>query len=620
MRVYESLEDWAAAGRIALELGLAERALELFDKGADHEGAMLAALQLGHYDAAAAYAERTGQREQAARFYTKAGALEHAALLFKDLGRYEEAVERLEEVDPKPHGEIAALWEAHYLSLFAEPGDRLALRRQWRAASRASEAYRLAGDLTRAAHFAQTAAELDPGADAGLPPEADDAESTVGLDFYTPPAETPATVIAVTPPPLLRERPLPSAPWDVVTPIADVPAVPLSRIETLRPPVLPRSGPAEELPPDTDARRYILGAKLGEGGMAEVYEATDRILDRTVGLKLLPAAIADDDAARRQFLREAKAAARLNHHNIITIHDVGVLDGRPFICMEHIEGVSVWEMIVSAPPQGLDLRTVHDIAVGLAQALEYAHDRGVIHRDVKPSNLMWSDTGLVKLTDFGIAAVRARHEANALSGTPVYMSPEQLSARKEDQRSDIFAAGVTIFEALTGYVPFQGTSRDVPAPSARALRPSTPAPLDKLLARCLSLRVQDRPASAAEVRAELQSMRWIVEAANRAEDSRRTDLERYMPDLSGIPVPAVMRLLKQHSDEQLSEVRRVRVLFEAALRDARPLVRQIALRSFPGIWEGAFMDYLLQLATDDDEAVRETAVALLSGHPVRTRG
>ena len=209
------------------------------------------------------------------------------------------------------------------------------------------------------------------------------------------------------------------------------------------------------------ARRYELLGVLGQGAMGIVYKARDRELDREVAIKTLQrqdarGSGADVEAIAGRLSREAMAAARLSHPGIVTVYDVGRFAGTPYVVMEYFTGRTLTELLESGPlsPD----RAVH-VALQVCRALAYAHGQGVVHRDVKSSNIM-VDTGWhAKLTDFGVARIvdKPANDAGMMIGTPAYMSPEQARGGATDARSDLFSVGVVLYEALTGATPFPGT-------------------------------------------------------------------------------------------------------------------------------------------------------------------
>ena len=256
---------------------------------------------------------------------------------------------------------------------------------------------------------------------------------------------------------------------------------------------------------------------LGRGGMGEVYLARDPLIDRLVAVKLLSAAF--DAVARDRFTREARAAGRLAHENIVTIFDVGEHHGRPFIAMEYVPGETLGALIRKrpSPPRGELLRLIHDACVGLA----FAHRSGVVHLDVKPDNLIRRDDGRLKILDFGLARVVAIDETHTRhsAGTLRYMSPEQLNGGLVDHRSDVFGVGCVIFEAVTGQPAFGSTWPDVLARLNVAWAPRLsdfvrhvhPA-LERMTSRALAHDPAERYQELGTLAAELAALRREIEA------------------------------------------------------------------------------------------------------------
>lgn len=212
----------------------------------------------------------------------------------------------------------------------------------------------------------------------------------------------------------------------------------------------------------TDVRigKFIIVQRLGRGGMGAVYEGYDPALDRHVAIKTLTSEAIADPESRGRFEREAKAAAKLQHPNIVTIYELGNFGGKekPYIVMEYLEGTDVASLVGDA---GLPFAEALDVIIQLCHALDFAHQKGVVHRDVKPSNLRYLDSGQIKIMDFGIARLEGSHQitkSGVMIGTLHYMAPEQIRGQKLDGRTDIFAAGCILYELLTGRRPFQGDS------------------------------------------------------------------------------------------------------------------------------------------------------------------
>jgi serine/threonine protein kinase len=270
--------------------------------------------------------------------------------------------------------------------------------------------------------------------------------------------------------------------------------------------------------------RYMLDEELGRGSMGTVFRASDPLIERNVAIKTVDLGKLDDGTLqpRLRFLREAKAAGRLSHPGIVTVHDVGELEDVAFIVMELVEGRSVKDVLDRADE--IPLPVALDIVRQAAEALDFAHRHGVVHRDVKPGNLMLTRQGMVKITDFGIARVdqTARTRTGILVGSPGYMSPEQLMGKAVDGRSDVFSLGAVLYELATGRGPFDAEHReDVlalmnnitnrPHEPASKLNPKVPASLDAIVDRALAKKPADRYESAGKMAAELRALAdWEV--------------------------------------------------------------------------------------------------------------
>ena len=266
---------------------------------------------------------------------------------------------------------------------------------------------------------------------------------------------------------------------------------------------------------------YEIGPLLSAGGMGEVYKATDTRLRRTVAIKVLRAQSLDDPERKRRFLHEARAASALNHPNIITVHEIGEHEGVEFIVMEHPSGRTLEDHIARG---ALTPAKVLDYAIQIASALSAAHRPGIVHRDVKPANVIVTDQGSVKVLDFGLAKVRslgtdatteALTQEGMILGTLQYMAPEQLEGKEADARTDIFAFGALVYEMATGRKAFEGKSQasviaaileGEPTPIS-ALQPVMPAELDRVVAACLAKDPDERWQSMSDLTRELK---WIA--------------------------------------------------------------------------------------------------------------
>jgi serine/threonine-protein kinase len=264
------------------------------------------------------------------------------------------------------------------------------------------------------------------------------------------------------------------------------------------------------------AGRFALEENVGSGGMASVYRAHDRLLERPVALKMLHDHYVHDEEAVERFQREARSAAQLAHPNIVTVIDRGEDNGRPYIVYEYVGGENLKQLVVREG--ALPVPMAIDLGLQIARALECAHERGVVHRDVKPQNVLLGAEGRAKVTDFGIA--HARDTAGitltgTIMGTSDYIAPEQARGEAAGEASDIYSLGVVLFELLTGRVPYQAETPVAvamkhvhdPVPSARAVRPDVPPRLDALVRRCLAKAPGERFASMSDLIVELEACR-----------------------------------------------------------------------------------------------------------------
>lgn len=291
-------------------------------------------------------------------------------------------------------------------------------------------------------------------------------------------------------------------------------------------------GRAASIGPDSvparQVGRYQILEKLGEGAMATLYRAYDPGIDRMLAIKFLHRDLCIDGQYRARFLREAKAAGVLSHPNIVTVFDVGEIEGRPYIAMELLDGAPLSESMREG--HGMDIGEVLEFGIQLAGALDYAHSRGVFHRDIKPSNIMRLTDGVtLKVADFGIAYVDSAERTDqtrlgAVIGTPHYMSPEQSMGQKVDARSDLFSLGVMLYQLVSGHRPFDGESivalattiaKHDPQPLDQ-LRRDVPPALRRIVDRCLAKSPDKR----------FQSGKELAAALTRVKREREADADR----------------------------------------------------------------------------------------------
>lgn len=317
--------------------------------------------------------------------------------------------------------------------------------------------------------------------------------------------------------------------------------------------------------------RYEIIGELGKGAMGIVYKAKDPIIDRILAIKTISLNLTSDekDEYEARFYQEAKAAGRLSHPNIVTVYDVGKSGDVAYIAMEFLQGRELHDILNEG--KRLPVSQVLDIVKQVAQGLAYAHEHGIVHRDVKPSNIMVIHDGHVKITDFGIARMTSstvQTQAGVVLGSPKYMSPEQVLGKSIDQRTDIFSLGVMLYEMLSGRPPFVGdtihavmhhTVNATPAPPS-TLNHEIPAMLDFIVAKALAKSVDDRYQNAREFADDLRACRDALPRLSTMEEQAKPQ----PASRNNQPTPVANTGLPSHSDS-----------FEATMRLADLTAKEV---------------------------------------------
>lgn len=319
---------------------------------------------------------------------------------------------------------------------------------------------------------------------------------------------------------------------------------------------------------------YQILEEIGAGGMGIVYKAQDTKLKRTVALKFLPPELARDETAKKRLLQEAQAVSTLQHHNICTVHEIDETDdGRLFICMDYYEGETLKDRLARGP---LSVEEAIDITVQIARGLENAHRRGIVHRDVKPANVMVTTDGVAKILDFGLAKLAGQANVTRTGstvGTVAYMSPEQVRGEELDARSDIFSLGVTFYELLTATTPFAAEYEpaimhkilNVAPPSLRNSGVKHAARIEQAIGKMLAKEATERFSAAREVIEELSRV-----LANAPDDGRTRGPKRRLPARRQIVVTVVAVSVvaagawlfgqRRGTDQNVGDIRSIAVL------------------------------------------------------------
>ena len=463
--LYRKLARFGEAGEAYARAHDYAAAAEAFRAADQLEPAADAYVQCGKYaDAAACYAQ-VGAREKQAQTLEKAGQPFEAGKLFAELGTTDAAIRLLQQIpasDPQ-YGEACSILGR----MFQDKGMHSLSVKKFEEAAGSDQMSR--GNVDA---FYQLACAQEKKGD--LPGAIDIYERILSFDYHY------KDVAAC----LERAKAAHRKPQEDSAPPQTAPAV------------------------STTNKRYEIVRELGRGGMGVVYLARDSVLEREVAYKVLPEGLRGNANALKNFLREAKAAAQLNHANIVTVYDAGESEHGFYMAMELVEGTTLKEILRQRGAVSANAATY--IMRQMASALAYAHGRKVVHRDIKTANTMWTTEKHVKIMDFGLAKLmeEVRNATTMISGTPFYMSPEQTLGRDVDHRTDLYSLGVTMFELATGELPFQ--KGNVPyhhvhtaPPDPRSVKKDVPDALAAIILRCLQKSPDERFQSAKELLEEL---------------------------------------------------------------------------------------------------------------------
>jgi len=544
--ILEKGECYAHAGKIAMERDRLEEAAELFLRGDDPERAAVALRQLGREaDASRLLGEwhrDRGNDEEAARLLMAAGEHDQAGDLYRNLGEFLRAGECFEVAGDQ--GSAAEMYRAagdltRAAVAYEGSGDHAEAARCW---EELGDPPRRAGALEEAGHHLEAGRiyrELGRNDDAvrvlqKIDPQHDDfraSSAMLGAFFH----DKKMFAVAIK---KLRQAceghdvTRDNAPLfyqlarvhedngdvqDAVDLYERIMAFDITyedvdrRLDTVRQRLRIEGSREDETPRRRKSdQRYKIVGELGRGGMGIVYKALDTVLDREVAYKVLPEALKQNAKALENFLREAKSAAQLNHPNIVTVYDAGEQSGQYYIAMELVDGTTLKEIVKRKGV--IKPRGVLHVLAQMCEALEFAHAKGIVHRDIKSANTMWTRDKKAKIMDFGLAKAieEVRNHTTMVSGTPFYMSPEQTLGKNIDHRTDIYSLGVSIFEMATGRVPFREGNVPyhhvhTPPPDPCEVNPKLPPLLGRIISRCLKKDPADRYQTSGEILAEVKA-------------------------------------------------------------------------------------------------------------------
>ncbi|OGP58716.1 MAG: hypothetical protein A2V67_16940 [Deltaproteobacteria bacterium RBG_13_61_14] len=482
----EQAEEFETAAAIYQELGETVRAGEAWERAGQSARAAQAFLMVDNWERAAENLDLAGNYQEAARYFEKAGNFSRQAEMYEKAeafylagenyfrrGLFDRAIRVLQQVerpDPDFSRSCALLGE-----IFREKGMLKLARDSFRLSVENQEISR--GNLNTYYQIAVCSERLGDNAEAMAL-----YDKILTVDYHFQDVASRINALKQT------RTEVESRPSEAH--FQDTQAMG----ESTAPVLLER----------TAETRYEIIEEIGRGGMGIVYRARDTILDRIVAYKVLPANLKDHPQALKNFFREAKSAAKLNHSNIVTVYDAGEEAGTYYIAMEYIEGQTVKEIINREGR--LPIKAVLVIAGQICRALEYAHQRKIVHRDIKSSNIMWTPDKQVKIMDFGLAKVieEVKGYQTLASGTPYYMSPEQVLGQNVEFSTDLYSLGITLFEMAAGALPFRHGEAayhhvHTPPPEVKSILPEVPDSLNSIILRLMQKNPNDRYPSAREV-------------------------------------------------------------------------------------------------------------------------
>jgi len=473
--LYRMLEQYVKAGECYERFGDSAQAAEMFSLAGERERAAQNYERAGLYAEAASCAADSSDDTKQAALLAQAGDYLKAAAVHLKARRIDDAIEALQQV-PSDHADFSAA-SAKLGEIFLKRGKHTLAIVKLRHATDGAEI-----NQRNAAAFYYLAVALDANGDLA---EADGVfERILSFDYSFKD---------------VQER--------------------LERTRSNLAKQNEEAKAAESRPPTKTAEqgRYKIIGKLGKGGMGVVYKAIDTVLDRTVAYKVLPDALQENPQALKNFLREAKSAAKLNHPGIVTVYDAGEQDGAFYIAMEYVDGNTLKEIIKHRGK--ISAGGIVHVLTQMCEALAYAHEQKVVHRDIKTANTMWTRDRKAKIMDFGLAKVieEVRNHTTVVSGTPYYMSPEQTLGKNVDHRTDIYSLGVSVFELATGTLPFREGNLPyhhvhTPPPDPREFNAELPPLIVNIIARCLEKDPANRYQSALEIVAELKDALQAAES------------------------------------------------------------------------------------------------------------